>query len=141
MAESNIRGYVDADYDQIRALYAQSEIYGGQFDDARDGREMLAAEVEHDPEAILIYEEDMAIAGTVSLIVTQRMAMLFRFAVRGNDQEVAAALYGHAAEILHDRGYPQVLVYSPVGNAALDARYVRLGMNKGGDYTCYWQET
>jgi len=139
MSEAIIRGYRDEDYEQVKDLYRQSDLYGGQFDEARDGREMMAAEVDHDPEAILVYEDDMAITGTVSLIITHRMATLFRFAVQDHDMEVARALYEKSTSILLDRGYSQVQVYSPFGDPLLGPRYEQLGMNRGGTYTCFWQ--
>jgi hypothetical protein len=87
-----------------------------------------------------VNEADAEITGTVSLIVNARVAWLFRFAVRNNDREVTTALHKKAVEILRSRGHTQVLVYTPSGNRSLDTRYDDLGMNKGSEYTCFWQE-
>ncbi len=61
-----VRPYHPADYPQVAALYRQSELYGGQFDDNRDSEEHLRKRIEADPDAILVAEEELAIAGTVS---------------------------------------------------------------------------
>jgi hypothetical protein len=37
-----VRGYRDADYEKLKALYLHPEWYGGAFDEARDGSERLA---------------------------------------------------------------------------------------------------
>lgn len=133
-----IRAYKDSDYDQLIELYRHSEWYGGQLDEARDSKEKLANLIAKDPEAILVYEDDRRITGTVSLIENGRVAWLFRFAVKDNDVNVSKGLYAKAAEILGSRGHSQVLVYSASGDEPLNSRYQNLGMNKGGDYTAFW---
>jgi hypothetical protein len=80
------------------------------------------------------------IVGTVSLIDDGRVAWLFRFAVKDQQVAVAQQLHDAAIGILQARGHKQVLVYSPVGNAALDGHYAQLGFAKGGDYTCHWKD-
>jgi hypothetical protein len=37
----NIRNYTDSDYDQLMAIYDQSELYGGQRNDNRDSKEKI----------------------------------------------------------------------------------------------------
>jgi len=133
-----IRQYVDADYDNLKELYLHTEWYGGQFDEARDGRERLADKIKQDPEAIWVYEKDGGIVGSVSLVDDGRVAMLFRLAVKNNDQLITKELYNQAIKILRKRGHEQVLVYTPVDNDALHSRYGHLDMTRGGDYTCYW---
>ncbi|HMI09245.1 MAG TPA: hypothetical protein VK497_02495 [Candidatus Saccharimonadales bacterium] len=136
----NIRTYQPSDYKSLRALYENSSLYGGQFDEARDGEERLRKKIEADSDAILLAEDDASLIGTVSLIDDGRVAWLFRFAVAGNDKTVVAELINKALGILKERGHTQVLVYSPVGESELDSRYEQLGFNKGGDYTCYWKD-
>ncbi len=138
---SNIRNYHLEDYEAVKDLYLQSELYGGQFDEARDSREKLLTVTKNDPQSILVYEDDGKIIGTVSLIENGRVAWLFRFAVEKRPEEkiVAERLYLAACDILASRGHSEVLVYTPYQNADLDYRYAGLGMNKGGAYTCFWQ--
>lgn len=135
-----IRNYKPSDYEQLKALYLDASIFGGQFDEARDSEERLKKKIEADPEAILVAEIDGDLVGSVSLIDDGRVAWLFRFAVKDNDLEVAEKLKNQAIEILKGRGHKQVLVYSPAGNSMLDNKYEKLGFSKGDDYTCYWQE-
>jgi predicted N-acetyltransferase YhbS len=137
-----VRSYVPSDYKQIAALYKQSGLYGGQFDENRDSEERLRKRIEADSEAILVAEQDDKIAGTVSLIEDGRVAWLFRFAVQQGKQEAAItkALCDTALASLKAKGHNQVLVYTPVGNDRLDSRYESLGFNRGGDYTCYWKD-
>lgn len=135
-----VRQYKPSDYDQLKALYLDSSIFGGQFDDARDGADRLRRKIEADPEAILVAEQDGQVVGTVSLIDDGRVAWLFRFAVQKDQPEALNALHNKAVEILKNRGHSQVLVYTPVGNAELDNRYEQLGFTRGGDYTCYWKD-
>lgn len=138
----NIRPYQSADYEQVAALYRQSELYGGQFDENRDSADRLRKRIEADPDAILIAEEDTQLLGTVSLIEDGRVAWLFRFAVQQGEQEaeVTRALSNAAVVALKAKGHNQVLVYTPVGNDTLGDRYESLGFNRGGDYTCYWKD-
>jgi hypothetical protein len=133
-----IRRYRDSDYEQLKELYEHTEWYGGVFDESRDGRERLARKIHNDPEAILVFEEEAALKGTISIIEDGRVAMLYRFVVPPEEKEVAAALYKTATQNLKARGHSQVLVYSTPNDLSLDVRYKNLGMTKGGDYTCYW---
>ena len=112
------------------------------FDEERDAESKLTAHSNADPQSILVCEVDDKMVGTVSLIENERLAWLFRFAVlKGNNEaEATKALYNKAISILKERGHKQVLVYSPVGNEPLDNRYLKLGLQKGDDYTCYWKE-
>lgn len=135
-----VQGYRDIFYEQLRQLYLHSEWYGGVFDEARDGRERLAQKIADDSQAILVYERDGELLGTISIIEDGRVAWLYRFVVKDFDPEVTKELYDAAAKILKERGHSEVLVYTPVGDENLDARYDSLGMTKGGDYTCFYKE-
>ncbi|MEK7530276.1 MAG: GNAT family N-acetyltransferase [Patescibacteria group bacterium] len=137
-----IRGYTDVDYDQVKALYEQTQLFGGQFDENRDSRDRLRVQSTADAESILVSEVDNKIVGTISLIVDQRVAWLFRFAVvQGeHEAEVTKELYDRAVTTLKARGHNQVLVYSPVEDPPLDARYATLGFSKGTDFTCFWRD-
>lgn len=137
-----LRSYQDSDYEHLKRLYEDSSLYGGQFDEARDGRVRLRNIIERDPEAIWIALINDIIVGTISIIDDGRVGMLFRFAVqRGSmEQEVAKCLHKKSADVLRERGHEQVLVYTPVGEEHLYERYDDLGMNKGNNYTCYWEE-
>lgn len=138
----HVRNYRYTDYNAVKELYMQKDLYGGQFDEARDSREKLSDAIHADPQSILICEKDGKILGTVSLIEQGRVAWLFRFAVAKTDfeKEAASALHGAACAILKARGHSQVLVYTPVDDPYLQERYASLGMNKGSAYTCFWQE-
>lgn len=135
-----IRNYKFSDYDQLKALYLDSSTFGGQFDEARDSEERLRKKIEADPEAIIVAAADGKLLGSVSLIDDGRVALLFRFAVKDNNLEVAKKLKDHAVVVLKERGHKQIIAYSPTGNTALDNRYEELRFNKGDDYTCYWQD-
>lgn len=135
-----IRNYKPEYYESIKALYMQSDLYGGQFDEARDSQTILNAVTQSDPQSILVCVAEGHIVGTVSLIENGRVAWLFRFAVMDtpNKIEIEKSLYEAARDILHGRGHTQILVYTPVGHAGLNERYKNLGMIQGGDYTCFW---
>lgn len=135
-----IKRYRSSNYSELNELYLHSEWYGGVFDEARDGRERLAAKIADDPQAILVYERDDELLGTISIIEDGRVAWLFRFVVKDFDPQITKELYDVATKILKERGHSQVLVYTPVGDKNLDARYDSLGMTKGGDYTCFYKE-
>lgn len=137
---SGTRNYTTDDYAQLKVLYLHSEWYGGVFDEARDGRERLAQKIADDPQAILVYERDDELLGTISIIEDGRVAWLYRFVVKDFDPEITKELYDAAAKILKERGHSEVLVYTPVNDKNLDARYDSLGMTKGGDYTCFYKE-
>jgi len=133
-----IRYYEPADYEQLKALYLDSSLFGGQFDDARDSEIRLHKKIEADPNSILVAEEEGRLIGTVSLIDDGRVAWLFRFAV--TNMEVAKLLHDKAIDALKQSGHSQVLVYSPVSNQKLNSRYDVLGFTKGGDYSCFWKD-
>jgi hypothetical protein len=135
-----IRSYTDSDYDQLKALYQQSELYGGVFDEARDGRERLAKKIATDPDAIMVYEDTGTLLGTISLIEDGRIAWLYRFVVKDFESAITKALFDKAIAVLKERGHTQVLVYSAVDDSKLDTRYASLGLTKGGTYACFWQE-
>lgn len=138
----NIRPYEVTDYAQLAALYRQSSLYGGQFDENRDSQERLRKRTEADPDAILVAEQNGKIVGTVSLIEDGRVAWLFRFAVEqsGDEAAIAQALRDKAFVALKAKGHNQVLVYTPADDQRLHDRYDSLGFNRGGDYTCYWKD-
>lgn len=133
-----IRSYHDNDYEQLKALYERTEWYGGVFDEARDGRERLKNVIANDPQAILVHESDSKINGTISIIEDGRVAMLYRFVVPPEMNDIASELYTTAITTLKDRGHTEVLVYSAIDDEALDQRYLKLGMTRGGDYACFW---
>ncbi len=135
-----IRSYTDADYEGLKELYQHSEWYGGVFDEARDGRERLAKKIADDPQAILVYEKDGELVGTISIIEDGRVAWLYRFVVKDHDKAVAAELYAAATANLKARGHSEVLVYTPVDDDLLAERYDELGMTRGGSYTCYYKD-
>ncbi len=136
----SIRPYTPNDYDGVKALYLNGDTFGGQFDMARDAPDRLASVIAARPDAIWVAEQNGAIIGTVSLVDDGRIAWLYRFAVVSGPDALAITreLYSVGCKILRDRGHKEVLVYSPVGNASLDARYKDFGMTQGGAYTCYW---
>ena len=138
----NIRNYKPEDYEQVKELYQDSSLFGGQFDEERDAEDRLLSHTNADPQSILVCEVDDKTVGTVSLIENERVAWLFRFAVQkdNNEAEATKALYDKAISILKERGHKQVLIYSPVGNEPLGNRYIELGFQKGDNYTCYWKE-
>ncbi len=133
-----IRSYRDSDYDQLKNLYLHPEWYGGVFDESRDGRERLAAKIQSDSEAIIVYEDDSTILGTVSIIEDGRVAMLYRFITSPENHDMAKKLYAAATKVLKKRGHTEVLVYSAINNPVLDKKYMQLGMIKGSDYRCFW---
>lgn len=138
----DIRPYQPNDYENIVALYQNSELYGGQFDANRDSVSRLQKRVEADPDAILVATIGDEIVGTVSIIEEGRVAWLFRFAVAQGEHEAEAVtkLYEGVAAALKRKGHDQVLVYTPSGDHRLYERYEHLGFTKGGDYTCYWKD-
>lgn len=137
----DIRNYRPDDYEDLKSLYLQSNLFGGQFDAARDSREKLEAVTRVDSQSILVCEDAGRIVGTVSLIESGRVAWLFRFAVLQIEKEKEAlqALHQKACAILRARGHSEVLVYTPIDDARLEQRYLDLDMNKGSAYTCFWQ--
>lgn len=135
-----IRSYMDADYEGLKELYLHSEWYGGVFDEARDGRGRLAGKIAEDPQAILVYEKDGELLGTISIIEDGRVAWLYRFVVKDHDKAVASELYAAATANLKARGHNEVLVYTPAEDNTLAERYDELGMTRGGNYTCYYKD-
>lgn len=134
-----VRRYVDADYEQLKALMEHTELYGGTFDEARDGRDRLQQKIAQDPESILVFQQGSELVGTLSIVDDGRVAMLFRFIVKNHEESVNKALYEHAVATLKARGHEQVLIYSSK-DKAVQARYKKLGMHEGNEYVCYWSE-
>lgn len=135
-----INYYSNSQYLSIKELYLHSELYGGVFDEARDGQERLATKIADDPQAILVYERDGELLGTISIVEDGRVAWLYWFVVKDFDPEITKELYDAATKILKERGHSEILVHTLVGDKNLDARYDSLGMTKGGDYTCYYKD-
>lgn len=134
-----IRTYEDKDYEALKDLYARKELYGGIFDEARDGRDRLRLKILQDPQAILVYEINDEIVGTISIIEDGRVAWLYRYIVLDFNQEILQKLYDAAAEIVRSRGHKEVLVYSQAGDEQLNQKYKDIGMNQGGNYTCFYK--
>ena len=134
-----IRSYYPSDYSALKALYLDGSTFGGQFDEARDGEARLRAKIEAEPDAILVAFAENTLLGSVSLIDDGRVAWLFRFAVRNDRSDVAEALHERALDILRRRGHTQVVVYSPADDAALTARYEKLGFVRGNAFLAFWK--
>ncbi len=135
-----IRSYHDSDYGKLYELYQHNEWFGGQFDEARDGREKLARKIAQDPDSIWVYEKDGKLIGSISLMDDGRVAWLFRFVVKNHDPKVAKELYNKVIPIFKKHGHTQIIAYSPVGDEVLAKRYENLGMTKGNSYTAYWTD-
>jgi ATP-dependent DNA helicase PIF1 len=138
-AQTPVRSYRDEDYEQLKNLTEHSEWFGGQFDEARDGRERLRQKITQDPASIFVFQQGEFIVGTISIIDDGRVGMLFRFIVKDHDEAVALALFDRAIAELKVRGHKQVLVYT-TKDKALNERYKKLGMYEGGSYVCYWSD-
>jgi predicted N-acetyltransferase YhbS len=134
-----IRNYKTEDYDSVVGLYKDSSLYGGEFDEDRDSKERLQQQSAKKPDSILVAEVEGKIIGTVTLFEDERSAWLFRFAVVGHSRDVMQELYEQASSILKSKGHKQVLLYAPAGEFQFEDRYIDLGFNKGGDYTCYFR--
>lgn len=145
-----IRSYIPEDYDAVKALYMQSELYGGVFDEVRDSQEKLKKRVESDPDAIIVAVKDNCVIGTVSLIEDGRVAWLYRFCVPSivmnnssemiefSERQVTGALCDYALNSLRTKGHEEVLVYTSQ-DKNLHKRYLDLGFTKGSEYTCFWK--
>ena len=138
----NIRNYQTSDYESVAALYKDSSLFGGQFDETRDSEERLCNLINEKPDAILVAENsDGKIVGTVTLFEDGRSAWLYRFAVtKDMEKEITMELWKKAKAILKEKGHTQVLVYAPAGDKGFEDRYEYLGFNKGNDFTAYWQD-
>lgn len=146
-----IRPYIPDDYDAVKSLYMQPELYGGVFDEERDSAARLKSRVESDPDAIIVAVKDSCIIGTVSLIEDGRVAWLYRFCVPTtivdasgvtvlfNESEVADTLCKHALDSLKAKGHKEVLVYTSQ-DKLLHKRYQQLGFTQGSEYTCFWKQ-
>jgi len=55
------------------------------------------------------------------------------------DKSTFGGIFDKACNALKEKGYKEVIVYSPVGNKNLDKRYKSLGFTKGSNYTAYWK--
>lgn len=137
--ESQVRGYRDEDYEQLKELTEHSEWFGGQFDEARDGRDRLRQKITQDPASIFVFHQGKQLMGTISIIDDGRVGMLFRFIIKDHNEAVANALYNRAVSELRKRGHSQVLVYTSKDRALMQ-RYRKLGMQEGGAYICFWSE-
>lgn len=135
-----VRSYRPDDYHYIASLYEDPSTFGGQFDNNRDAEERLNALIAKNDKAILVAEVDGKIVGTVTIFEDGRSCWLYRFAVKDNNQEVAAGLIQKAREMAKELGHAQFLVYAPANNADFETRYTNAGFTKGGDYSCYWMD-
>ena len=52
-----VRNYKTEDYNSVIDLYKAGNIYGGQFDPARDSLKKLSEVTKRDPESILVYSD------------------------------------------------------------------------------------
>lgn len=129
-----VRNYTDSDFESVKALYQNTETFGGQFDEDRDSAKRMSGA------NILVAEAEGKIVGTVSLLYDKRFAWLMRFAVAAeHEAEASQLLFDKASEILKAAGHTQVLVYAPEGTKFAE-RYQSLGFTKGQQpYDSYWR--
>ncbi len=130
---AHIRAYSSADYEAVKALIMEGNLY---FEE-QDSAEKLEMKISHDPESILVAEVDSQVVGTVFIVEDGGwVAFVFRLVVskthRGKG--IATALLDKATEIIRERGHNDVTVLVDEDDEELQQFYAKKEYERGGNY-------
>jgi hypothetical protein len=128
-----IRSYKPADYNEVQNLYKNS----GWFDESIDSKEMLSKQIRKSPGSILVALAENEIVGTVSMLATGRLALIFRLIA--NDENVRGQLLIQAELFLVKKGYERIDVVAPEEDHVRHEEYLRNGFTKGNPYRWFWK--
>ena len=97
-----IRNYADADFPQLEQLLKDAGIYYGPL----DKRDILRKKIEHDPESIIVAEDNGKIIGTVFIIYDPWNSFVYHLGVHPDyrGQGLGNKLMDSAEGIFKTRG-------------------------------------
>lgn len=128
----SVRNYSPPDYERVKQLYIDGDLYYEPF----DSFERLQEKISRDPNSILLALESDKVVGTVSLMEDGRMAFIFRLAVdpEYRNKGIGKALMEEAEKELFKRGYPEINILVEEENMGLQEYYERQGYEEGTAY-------
>lgn len=124
-----IRSYSTADYEQVKQILVDTEMYYEPIDSS----ERLQEKILRDPTSICIAVKSDRVVGTVSLMEDGRMAFIFRLAVNPKDQNkgIGKALRKEAENELFRRGHREINILVEEDNKGLQEYYGRDDYERG----------
>lgn len=109
MEEIIIRQYADSDYEEVKKILEEADM----FDTVMDGRKILKKKIAQDSNSILVAEINKEIVGNVYLINDAWFSGIFRLAVKKEfrKRDIGQTLMQKAEKYLKDEGHPEVMIF------------------------------
>ncbi|QQG39846.1 MAG: GNAT family N-acetyltransferase [Candidatus Aenigmatarchaeota archaeon] len=106
MENVQIRDYTDADYNQVKQIL----IEGNLFDETLDSRDNLRKKIERDPASIIVAVFDNRVIGNAYIVEDGWAHFIFRLSVSKEHRKrgVGKLLMQAAEKRMKDRGTPEV---------------------------------
>lgn len=120
-----IRNYKDAEFPQFEQLLKDIGIYYEPL----DRRDIFKKKIEHDPEALLVAEENGRLIGTVFILYDPWSSFIYHLGVHPDyrRQGVANKLMDEAEEILKARGINRPTLFVEEDNKQVVELYEKRG--------------
>ncbi len=129
----DVRSYTLVDYPKLKELYTAA----GIFDPETDAEDRLLTTIDENPDSILVAtDENGDVLGTISLIQSIRMAIIFRLAVQQGEHEhmLRMRLLHEAEKIVREYGYNEIHILAEEEDTAMHEEYIHYGFTKEKHY-------
>lgn len=134
----SIRYYSDSDYDQVKEVLQESNLY----DEVWEDRKNLKRKIKRDPKSILIAEENNQIIGCVFIVEDGWNAFIWRLSVRKNNRKkgIGLILMKKAEELIKKRGIKEASIFVNSKNNSLKKWYQKQNYSTTSDYTFMYKK-
>ena len=121
----DIRSYTPTDFSELEALLKATGVYYEPMDQA----DILARQIRHDPESILVGVEDGKVIGSVFVLFNPCQSLVYHLAVDPAYQRrrYGAQLMDRVEQQLKDRGVAQPTLFVEEGNEEVVGFYEKRG--------------
>lgn len=134
MTTPNIRNYKDDDSSKLEQLLKDIGIYYEPL----DKKDIFKKKVEHDPESIILAEDDDKLIGTVFIIYDPWHSCVYHLGVHPDyrNEGIANKLMNEAEKRLKARGIEKVTLFVEEENSKVVDFYKKRGWNICGKTIC-----
>lgn len=134
---ANIRNYTTEDYDQVKEVLLETELYNLEI----DTKERFEEKISEFQSSILV-AEDEKVVGVVFITDDATNVLLTRLGILPDYQGkgIGTELVKKAEQMLKDRKVPISVAFAESGNEELKQWYKEKGYEEKGDYTMMWKD-
>jgi len=135
----DIRSYCSEDFDQVREILIETDLYNPEI----DTRRRFEDKIKDFQNSILVAEtQDHEVVGAVFITDDATNVLLTRLGVLPEYQGkgIGTRLVEEAEQILEDRDVPISVAFAKSENEDLKQWYLNKGYDEKGNYTMMWKD-